>query len=95
MTRREDIVSFLEKRPATIDDLSYIFEIPKNTVVSDIEHIFRSLKRRNKKLLIKPAYCLNSDCNFIFSAKRKRISDPGKCPNCHSERINHQLFKII
>ena len=96
MTRRENIIEYLKNNPATIVELSVHFEVTQQVIVQDFEHIFKTLKNANPKvnILIRPAECLNSKCNYIFPSHRKRISDPKKCPECHSERINPQLFKI-
>ena len=92
MTRREDIIEYLKKNPSTINELAILNETVSSVIVEDLEHIFKTLKNEPENLLIKPASCIN--CDYIFSAKRKKYSDPKKCPECHSERINPQVFKI-
>ena len=94
MTRREDIINHLKINPSTINELAIMFETVNNVIVEDLEHIFKTLKNEPENLLVKPAECLNSKCNYIFPAHRNRFSDPKKCPECHSERINPQVFKI-
>ena len=95
MTRRTEIMAQLESNPQTIEDLAYTLEVSKQDVANDLEHVFKSLKRQNKRLLIRPAQCLKEECEFVFSTKRKKMSDPGRCPQCRSERISPQLFKIV
>ena len=92
MTRREDIMELLKTTDATIKELALRFETTSSVISNDLEHIFKSLKRSESQLLIRPAQCMK--CNFVFSNARKRLSDPSKCPKCHSERIDPQLFKI-
>jgi predicted Zn-ribbon and HTH transcriptional regulator len=94
MTRRESIIDHLKTNPSTITELAIMFETVSGVIVEDLEHIFKTLKNSPGQLLIKPAECLNSKCNFVFPAHRKRFSDPKKCPECHSERIANQVFKI-
>ena len=94
MTRREDIISYLKNNPSSIAELSVLFETTPNVIAEDFVHIFKTLKNTSEQLLIKPAECLNPKCNYIFSAHRNRFSDPKKCPECHSERISPQVFKI-
>lgn len=95
MTRREEIVEFLKTTDATIKELGLKYGVPSNVIVDDLEHIFKTLRSQtDTQLLIKPAQCLNEKCGFVFSASRKRISDPSKCPECHGERINSQEFQI-
>jgi predicted Zn-ribbon and HTH transcriptional regulator len=93
MTRREDMIHYLKTSDATIKELALKFETTSSNIVNDLEHIFKSLKHSEAQLFTRPAQCMNSNCNFIFSS-RKRLSDPSKCPKCHSERIEPQLFKV-
>ena len=92
MTRREDIIEYLKNNPSSINELAVMFETVNSVIAEDLEHIFKSLKKDPEQLLIKPASCLK--CEYIFPAHRKRFSDPKKCPECHSERIDPQIFKI-
>lgn len=94
MTRREEIIDYLKGTPSTINELSVMYETTPGIIAEDLEHIFRTLKNVPEQLLIKPAECLNAKCNFVFPAHRKKFSDPKKCPECHSERIAPQIFKI-
>ena len=92
MTRREEIIEYLKNTPSTINELAVLFETVNSVIVEDLEHVFKSLKKSPEQLLIKPASC--QKCEYVFPAHRKRFSDPKKCPKCHSERINPQVFKI-
>ena len=94
MTRREEIIEYLKVNPSNIAELSILHEVTPAVIAEDLEHIFRTLKNVPEQLLIKPAECQNPKCNFIFPAHRKKFSDPKKCPECHSERIIPQVFKI-
>ena len=95
MTRREEIIEFLKTTEATIKELGLKYSVPSTVIVDDLEHIFKTLRSQtDTQLLIKPAKCLNDKCGFIFSASRKRMSDPSKCPECHGERIISQEFKV-
>ena len=92
MTRREEIIEHLKKIPSTINELAIANDTTGPIIVEDLEHIFKSLKNEPEQLLIKPASCVK--CEYVFPAHRKKFSDPKKCPECHSERINPQVFKI-
>lgn len=94
MTRREEIIDYLKLNPTNITELSVMFDTTPAVIAEDLEHIFRTLKNVPEQLLIKPAECQNPKCNFVFPARRKKFSDPKKCPECHSERIAPQIFKI-
>ena len=94
MTRREEIIAYLETSSASIKELAEILEVSQKNITNDLEHIFKTLKNHDTRLLIRPAQCLNLNCEFVFSANRKRMSDPSRCPKCHGERIESQMFKI-
>lgn len=94
MTRREDIIAYLETNSASINELAEILEVSQKNIADDLEHVFKTLKNHTSRLLIRPAQCLNLKCEFVFSTNRKKIADPSRCPKCHSERIQPQSFKI-
>ena len=92
MTRREDVMDYLKNNPSTISELAVLYETVNSVIVEDLEHIFKTLKNDPLQLMIKPAMC--QKCEYVFPAHRKRFADPKKCPECHSERIDPQIFKI-
>ena len=92
MTRREEVIEILENGPSSIKDLAVHFSVSIKVIETDLSHIQKSLHRDiNKILLVKPAECIS--CKFIFKSNSK-LRCPKKCPECHSERINPNLFKI-
>ena len=91
-TRREKIIKLLsEHEDMTLQELADLINAPVKTVVQDIDSVRKTIKYDNKRIEVRPAVCLN--CNFVFSG-RSRVSDPHKCPECHSERIAPQKFRI-
>ena len=91
-TRREKIVKLLsEHEDMTLQELADLINVPVKTIVQDIDSVRKTIKYDNKRIEVRPAVCLN--CNFVFSG-RSRVSDPHKCPECHSERISPQKFRI-
>ncbi len=91
-TRREKIIKLLsEHEDMTLQELADLINVPVKTVVQDIDSVRKTIKYDNKRIEVRPAVCLN--CNFVFSG-RSRVSDPHKCPECHSEWIAPQKFRI-
>ncbi len=93
LTRREKIKRILqEDRFTDIDELVMEFDIyDKKLLITDLQHIERSLKRLPQKLIMKPAQC--QECGFTF--ENKRIKYPSKCPKCKGQRILSPQFKIL
>jgi predicted Zn-ribbon and HTH transcriptional regulator len=65
--------------------------ISEKEVYEHLEHIRKTLSKRDRQLVIVPAEC--AKCGFVFS-KRERVRKPGKCPVCKAESIREPLFSI-
>lgn len=89
MTRRQEIISLLEKEEHSAQGLANHFRMELKFIVEDLAHIKRSVKPR--KLVITPAQC--KGCGFVFK-ERSRIKRPSRCPQCKHERIQESLFRI-
>lgn len=91
-TRREKMIELLSKHEEmTLVELAELTNVPVKVVVQDLDSVRKTIRFDSKRIEVRPAVCLN--CNFVFSG-RSRISDPHKCPECHSERIAPQKFRI-
>ena len=92
-TRREKIVDLLsENEDMTLQEMADLTNFAVKTIANDLDSVRKSIKSENKRIEVNPATCMG--CNYIFSG-RNRISDPSKCPECHSERIAPQKFRIV
>lgn len=92
-TRREKIVDLLsENEDMTLQEMADLTNFAVKTIANDLDSVRKSIKSENKRIEVNPATCMG--CNYIFSG-RNRISDPSKCPECHSERISPQKFRIV
>ena len=92
-TRREHIIELLSKNEKmTIQELADFTKASVKTVAIDLDSVRKTIKSDNMRIEVNPASCVG--CNYVFSG-RGRISDPHKCPECHSERINGQKFRIV
>ncbi len=90
-TLRQLIQAFLEGDPATIREISQGVGASEKDVIGHMEHLTRSLPRRNSELVVAPAEC--EACGFVFR-KRSRLRRPGRCPLCRSTSITEPLFCI-
>lgn len=91
-TRREKIVELLKNEDMTLQEMADLTNSAVKTIANDMDSVRKSIKSENKRIEVNPATCVG--CNYIFSG-RNRISDPSKCPECHSERISPQRFRIV
>jgi hypothetical protein len=92
-TRREKIVEILSKNgDMTLQELVDLTNSSLKMVVEDMDKVRKTIKSENKRIKVSPASCMG--CSYVFSG-RSRISDPTKCPECHSERISPQRFRIV
>ncbi|MHA2243605.1 MAG: transcriptional regulator [Candidatus Hodarchaeales archaeon] len=91
-TRREKIIKLLsEHEDMTIKELADLTQSSVKIVVEDLNSVRKTIRSEKKRIEVRPATCIN--CNYVFPG-RSRISDPHKCPECHSERIVPQKFRI-
>lgn len=91
-TVRHEIVSSLLGRTLSARDISHEVHIGEREVYDHLEHIRKSLNRKERSLVVVPARCRK--CGFEFR-KRERLKAPGKCPVCKGESIADPLFSVV
>jgi len=90
-TVRQNIVSALDGDKLTVKDMSRAVSISEKEIYDHLQHIRKTINKRDQKLIVTPAEC--KKCGFSFK-KRERHKKPGKCPVCRSESIKEPLFTI-
>ena len=90
-TPRAAIRAALLGRPLTAREISARTSLREKDVPPHLEHLERSLRREGERLVVEPARCLA--CGFEFKA-RGRMTTPGSCPECRSERIAPPAFRV-
>ncbi len=90
-TVRRQIISILETGTVSAKDISSDVKIPEREVYEHLEHIRKTISKRDHQLEVTPAEC--AKCGFTFS-KRERLTKPGKCPVCKGELIREPLFSV-
>lgn len=72
-------------------ELSGLVSASERDVYTHLEHIRKTLSKKEMKLLVTPAECRK--CGFEFR-KREKLKKPGKCPICHNESILEPRFSL-
>lgn len=90
-TVRAALAARLREGPATARDLSAHVGIPERDVPAHLEHLERSLQARGERLAVQPAEC--AACGYAFKGRR-RLTRPGRCPECAGERLEPPVFRI-
>jgi predicted Zn-ribbon and HTH transcriptional regulator len=90
-TIRHEIMEMLKGQTLSPKDISAAVHISVKEVYEHLEHIRRSLIKREPHLIITPSEC--KKCGFIFK-KREKLRKPGKCPVCRGESIEESLFSL-
>jgi predicted Zn-ribbon and HTH transcriptional regulator len=90
-TLRHEIISALEGRTLSAKEISASVRISEKDVYDHLDHIHKTMSKRDRHLVVTPAECLK--CGFVFR-KRERLTKPGRCPVCHGELIEEPLFTI-
>ena len=90
-TPRSALHEALLGRALTAREISSRTGMSEKDVAEHLEHLARSAARRGERLIVEPAKCLA--CDFVFKT-RGRLSTPGRCPECQSERIAPPAFRL-
>ena len=81
----------LAEGPHTAYELSTMVRVAEKDVAAHLEHLERSLRRTDSRLLVEPARC--RDCAYVFR-DRIRLTRPGACPQCRGQHVSAPIFRI-
>ena len=90
-TIRQKIISFISDKTLSAKDISALAGIAEKEAYEHLEHIQRTMNRRERHFVVMPAVC--KKCGFIFK-KRDKLKKPGKCPVCRGELIQEPFFSL-
>ncbi len=90
-TVRRQIISVLETGTVSAKDISSEVKVSEKEVYEHLDHIRKTMSKREHQLDVTPAVC--AKCGFTF-IKRERLKKPGKCPVCKGELIREPLFSL-
>ena len=90
-TPRQAIRHVLTSAPYTAHELSALVHLPEKDVVLHLEHLARSLRRDDERLVVDAARC--RDCDYVFR-DRRRFGRPSACPRCRGQHLTAPVFGI-
>ncbi|MEJ2696195.1 MAG: hypothetical protein P8013_06065 [Candidatus Sulfobium sp.] len=90
-TLRREIAAVLKGPPLSAKEISAQVRLSEKEVYTHLEHIHKTLNKRDCRLVVTPAQCIK--CGFTFR-KRERFKKPGRCPVCRGELIQEPLFAV-
>ena len=90
-TIRQRIIELLEGEELGAREISQTVRISEKEVYEHLDHVARSLKGQGRKLILQPSECLS--CGYIFR-DRKRLTPPGRCPQCRATHIQPPQYRI-
>ena len=92
LTVRQHIMQLLALQSYSARDLAHHLRVPERQSEKHLEHIARTVARdRSRRLIRQPSTC--EHCGFVFRS-RTRMTRPGRCPRCRSERISPPRYGI-
>ena len=91
-TTRQRIVELLTGSRLSSYQLAQLLGIPERQVEDHLVHVVKTVGRyKEKRFILEPSAC--QDCGFLFRERRK-LTKPGRCPNCRSEHITAPRYGI-
>jgi predicted Zn-ribbon and HTH transcriptional regulator len=92
-TLRVQLHVLLRHGPArTALELAQEIGVREREIALHLEHLERSLKNENERLVVEVPTCVA--CGFVFHG-RHRLTRPGKCPRCRATRVLPPRFRIV
>jgi predicted Zn-ribbon and HTH transcriptional regulator len=91
-TLRQQLHALLRSESSrTARELSEELGIREREIAQHLEHLERSLKNEDERLVVEPSTC--AGCGFVFR-ERQRLTRPGKCPRCRATRVLPPRFRV-
>ena len=90
-TLRQQMIDLLSEGEWAVRDISQELGVREKEVYGHLDHIVKSAAARGLKFTVIPCACL--DCAYIF-VERKRLTKPGRCPQCKGSHLEAPRFAI-
>jgi len=91
-TVRESIIELLAKREMDARELSRLLGIREAEVFEHLDHIAKSVTAKKRKFKVRPCRCRL--CGYVFE-NRRRLSRPGRCPECKRSQLEGPTYAIL
>jgi transcriptional regulator len=89
MVFRKGLLEMLAE-PRTASSLARELGLKRGDVEQDLAHLIRSARAAGHRIIVEPARC--RACGFTFD--ERKLSKPGKCPECRSTWLYEPLISI-
>lgn len=90
-TLRQALLALLREGSRTAYELSRLARLREKEVATHLEHVVRSLRHADERLVVTPAVCRG--CGFVFR-DRRRLTRPSGCPRCRSQTVEAPRFHV-
>jgi transcriptional regulator len=91
-TIRQNIIFLLSGQELDARDLSQELGLKEKEIYEHLVHIERSVAASRGRFVITPSQCLL--CGYVFE-DRRRLTRPGRCPQCRRSKIQNPSFRIL
>jgi predicted Zn-ribbon and HTH transcriptional regulator len=86
---RKDLIDMLAV-PRTASSLARELGLARGDVEADLAHAIRSARAAGHAVIVEPARCRK--CGFVFD--ERKLTKPGKCPECQSTWLYEPRISI-
>jgi predicted Zn-ribbon and HTH transcriptional regulator len=83
MAFRRHLIDLLSVEPRSVSRIARELGLTRRDAADDVQHLIRSARAAGHQVIIEPARCRS--CGFTFD--ERKLSKPGKCPECRGSRI--------
>ncbi len=90
MAFRKHLLDLVSSGPRSVSSLARELHADRHDMEEDLRHMITSARAAGHTVIIEPARC--KTCGFVFD--QRRLSKPGKCPQCAGSRIFESLIKV-
>jgi predicted Zn-ribbon and HTH transcriptional regulator len=73
----------------SLEEIERLLEVKRATAIADLEHLRRSFRHQDARLLMVPPSC--TTCGFVFRLDAPKA--PSRCPVCKSRSLSEPIFK--
>jgi predicted Zn-ribbon and HTH transcriptional regulator len=89
MVFRKDLLQMLAQ-PRTASSVARELGLKRGDIERALAHVIRSARAAGHRVSVEPARC--RACGFTFD--EKKLTKPGKCPECRSTWLYEPLISI-
>jgi hypothetical protein len=90
-TLRRRIMALLREQELDARDLSQLLGLKEKEIYEHLVHLERTAVASGAKFIVTPSRCLL--CGYVFE-NRRRLTRPGRCPQCRRSKLQSPSFRI-